>query len=361
MSYGVVLGLFDFKLGPYPVYFRDVTKDVASKVVIKGTIFQGSLQMSQSSGESIISFPSQSVSAYIYLYLLEDNGKELPILIAFITDIKDQSSLYKDAEDLRSISNAIKDEIINLKNFEKNEGLVSEISKIMDNKFTTNYVDKTLIKKSQEIPEHNQSIVYQIKPLNLLSRMVKKNLDQAIYGLIIGIPIVIYGKDVHLIKLTINTFEAITPHRTLKTNLVTAKIDNNNDITMFDIIGTSNSLKTDKNFILIDLEKGKIKGGRKNNYCENMLVDLLEAEEKNPVLLQMLAKRRINWLLTSVSTIIQLEDEKTQKDTIKNLTSKMDRDSLYLVAKLIEEKNPLMFKHILNSFNFRMRFFKSIF
>jgi hypothetical protein len=363
MDYGIVIGLFDFKVGPYAVFFRDVTKDVASKIVIKGTIFQGSLQTSSSSGESIISFPSQLASAYIYLFLQEENGKEFPILIAFITDIKDQSSLYRDAEELRRISTSIINEITSVKDFSSNSNLPKEILNIMESKYNQNLLNSILFRNIHVTQNDQQFSLddFQIKPLNLISLMIKKNLDQVIYGLIIGIPIVIHGKDLQLIKLTIKTFELISPHRKLKTSLIYEDESIEREIQKLDIIGTTTSVKANKYYILIDLEKGIIKGGRKNNYCEKMLNDLVEAEEKNTILLQMLANRRINWLLTFVSTLTQVENEKAQKDAIKGLTNKLDRDSLFLIAKLVEEKNPLIFKHIINSTNFRTRFFKSIF
>lgn len=362
MSYGFVIGLFDFKIGPYPVYFRNVSKDVASKIVIKGTIFQGSLQTTQSSGESIISFPSQSISAYIYLFLQIIDGKEFPILVAFVTNIKDQSSLYRDAEDLRSISNQIKDEIMNLQNYESSRTLSQDIETIMESKFTESYLNDIFnqnIKQLEKMDFHNNDI--QIKPLGLVSHIVKKNFDQVLYGLIIGEPIVIRGNDDQIIKLMIDTFALITPHRKIRSIILQNNKKAEDYTALYDIVGTTYQIKANKSFILIDLEKGKIKGGRKNRYCEQMWTDLVEAEKRNTKLLQMLANRRVNWLLTSVSAITKGEDEETQKDTIKSLTQKIDRDSLYLIAKLIEEKNPMMFKHIISSYNLRSRFFKSIF
>lgn len=363
MDYGIVLGLFDFKVGPYPVYFRNVSKDIASKIVIKGTIFQGSLQTTQSSGESIISFPSQLVSAYIYLYLQEDIEREFPILIAFVTDIKDQSSLYHDASELREISDSIKEDILSINNYLTNPNLNSEIENLLLTKYTQTVFDSMLHKANivSQLQNTSETGDYQLKPLNLLNHMVKKNLDQVIYGLIAGIPIVIHGKDQQLVKLTINSFETITSHRKLRTAIINDEQDIGSSSRLYDIVGTIKPVKANKTFILLDLEKGKVKGGRKNSYCEKMFNDLLEAEEIGPMLLQMLSKRRINWLLTSVSTLIQVEDEKSQKDAVKKLTNTMDRDSLYLIAKLVEEQNPIMFKYIVNSYNFRTRLFKAIF
>ena len=363
MNYGLVLGLFDLKIGPYPVYLRDVSKDVASKVVIKGTIFQGSLQTSQTSGESIISFPTQEISAYIYLYLLEIDKTEFPILIAFVSDIKEQSDIYRDADQLRSIASLIKEDILKIKDYPHNSNLSHEIENIMETKYDKDYLNSFFsnTRKLTQIADQNGSSDYQIRPLNLISKMVKKNLDQVIYGLITGVPIIIFGKDSQLIKLTSKTFELVTPHRNLKTTLV-ENINNIEDsIALYDLIGTTKPVKANKSFILIDLEKGNIKGGRKNKYCEHMFTDLVEAENENPKLLEMLANRRINWLLTSVSVLIQVEDEKSQKDAIKKLSDKVDRDSLYLIAKLVENKNPLMFKHIISNYSLKTRFFKSIF
>ena len=75
----------------------------------------------------------------------------------------------------------------------------------------------------------------------------------------------------------------------------------------------------------------------------------------------MLAERRINWLIMSAASLTQVENIETQKRAINDLMKKIDRDSIYLIGKILEQKNSLLYKQILSQFSLKARIFKAIF
>ena len=370
--YGIVLGLFDHKEGPYRAFARNISQDKAKNIIIKGTIIQGSLDLSkESQGESILSFPSDEMASFLFLSSqpYRSNEEELPLIIAFTIHIKSQFQLYRDAIELRKIANIIKDEMLAVL-VKVNERKKIEISlrMLMNGYFSDEIIEQLL--EPNIVLKHKQNssnaiikkLVSNFPPLTTLTQLIEKNLDQAVFGLIIGIPVAVISLDPNLIEYIFQAVEYFVPHRKIRKSLNTNDLLTKNPIIDYDLVGTtSNNKPLLKNFIIIDLDKRKVFGGRKNKYCEKLIHDLVDAEIRSPKLPTMLAKRRIEWLIMSASSITQIQTPEQQKLAVDELIQKMDRDSLFIIAKFLEDKNPVIFHHITRNFSLRNRLLKSLF
>ncbi|MFW9930072.1 MAG: hypothetical protein ACFFD1_11825, partial [Candidatus Thorarchaeota archaeon] len=286
------------------------------------------------------------------------------LIIGLIIPLKDQMILYKDIANLQLIVKTIKTTMLSVFSKESDfEKLRTKIVNFMSSTYTDSWMNQVFTKKDEKQIKSNKNKKNKDKEsIALLKTLVKKNLDQAIYGLVLGVPIIVVGNDPDVIRLVMNTLTIFTPHRDLSIFQDIGLLPQNNEQD-YDLIGTFPNYmpKNKKNFIIVNLEKSKVYGGKRNTYCEQLIDELAEAEKKSDKLLKILANRRINWLFTSAASITQVEDSEKQKQAINNLIKKMDRDSIYLIAKILEENNKLLYKHLLSRFSIKARLFKSIF
>ena len=372
-DYGICIGMAGGEVNTNLLFERNIDSNTALHIIKKGNVVHGGLNLSnQVEGESIISFPSVNSSGFLFItrQIVDKHNKEIPIIIAITTSLKDQVVLYKNINELKRITKTIKTSLLGLFNQEKNEEKIKVlINNLMNKTFTESWMNHNLTQKSVSEPKStlNKKNSLQEKTttnsIHLLQSMIKKNLDQAIYAIIVGNPVIVIGKNSEILKLVIDTLSIFSPHRNLVLNEVLGFFPKSMDIESYDLIGIYPEYKPKrrKNYVFVDLEKSKIQGGKKNNYCIQLIDELLEAEKKSKKLLNMLAERRINWLIMSAASLTQVENIETQKRAINDLMKKIDRDSIYLIGKILEQKNSLLYKQILSQFSLKARIFKAIF
>jgi hypothetical protein len=370
-DFGICIGVIGEKNKAIILYKRNIENNSAIHIINKGNVIQGSLNLSnQIEGESIISFPSVNTSGYLFItrHLSDSLGRGIPLVIAITTSLKAQVVLYKNINELKLITKTIKASL--LKFYKPNEG-EEKIKVIIDNLLNSTYTEswmnqifvtnmkiqpKTVIKKKTKTPEKARNIA-------LLQKLIKKNLDQVVYSLVVGNPVVVIGKNAEILKFIIETLSLFAPHRNLRINDVIGFFPKPMSSESYDLIGIYPEYKPKKikDQITVDLERSKVQGGKKNKYCENLLKELEEAEKKSEKLFILLIERRINWLMMSAASLTQVEDLNKQKTAINDLMKKLDRDSIYLIGKILEQKNSLVYKQILNQFSLKSRLFKALF
>ena len=372
-DYGICIGMVGGEVSTNLLFERNLDSNSAFHIIKKGNVVHGGLNLSnQVEGESIISFPSVNSSGFLFItrQIVDKYNKEIPIIIAITTSLKDQVILYKNINELKRITKTIKTSLLDLFTQEKNnEKIKVLINNLMNTTFTDSWMNHVLTQKSiiESKVSVNKKSVQQEKiasnSIHLLQSMLKKNLDQAIYAIIVGNPVVVIGKNSEMIKLVIDTLSIFSPHRNLILNEVIGFFPKSMDIESYDLIGIYPEYKPKrrKNYVFIDLEKSKIQGGKKNNFCIQLIKELSEAEKKSKKLLNMLAERRINWLIMSAASLTQVESKESQKKAINDLMKKIDRDSIYLIGKILEQKNSLLYKQILSQFSLKARIFKALF
>jgi hypothetical protein len=370
-DFGICIGVIGEKNKANILYERNVANNSAIHIINKGNVVQGSLNLSnQIEGESIISFPSVNTSGYLFItrHLSDSLGRGIPFVIAITTSLKNQVMLYKNINELKLITKTIKASLLKLHNPREGEEKIKVIVKnLMNSTYTESWMNqifgtnikiqqKATMKKKKQIQEKSRNIAQ-------LQHLIKKNLDQVVYSLVVGNPVVIIGKNAEILKFIVETLSLFTPHRNLRINDVIGFFPKPMSSESYDLIGIYPEYKPKKrkDQVTVDLEKSKVQGGKKNKYCESLLKELEGAEKKSEKLFTLLIERRINWLLMSAASLTQVEDLNKQKIAINDLMKKLDRDSIYLIGKILEQKNSLVYKQILNRFSLKSRLFKALF
>jgi len=372
--YGLIVGLNDLDNRAHEVFSRHIeSTDTKRSIIVQGAIIQETLDLAQKSeGESILSFPSGNIAAFLFLSIKNYNGSRTryPLTIAFTLPVQDQFRLYREALALRKLAKVIRGELLPyLTTYSRFKDISSDIKRVMTTKFSEGRVQEILnpAKSLLGIEDISaEKIVTGLAPLAMLNNLVPKNLDQAVYALIIGLPVAVVGVDQASIHIVMQAFETFTPLRKIKRLLQTGEIPGIIDYGIFDLIGfTAESIAKSrsklKSFVVVDLNKGSVQRGRKNKYCEKIITDLVDAEAKSDKLLKLLSKRRIDWLLMNASALTLEGNDNNQKVVAADLIKKIDRDTLYLIAKILESKNSVVFKHILKKNSLRARIFKALF
>lgn len=371
MDYGLVVGLNDLNNRPHEVFSRQAKPSTAKNIVIQGAIIQESLDIAQEiEGESILSFPSDDTAGFLYLSLnpFEKIRAKYPLTIAFTIDIKDQFQLYREAVDLRKLAKVIRNHLIpSLKNYTSFEKAAADIKQIMITKFSEHRIKEIMNPAESLLSIENISadkFTSGLAPFTLLTELIQKNLDQAIYALIVGLPVAIIGQDTANVQIVMKAFETLVPHRKLQKMFQTSDIPGKFNYSVFDLVGMDDQARKKaklKSFVLVDLDNGRVQGGRKNTYCEKIINDLVDAETKSDKLSNLLIQRRIDWLLMCGAALTQSNEGQKQKLAADQLVKKIDRDTIYLIAKILESKNATIFRHLLKKYSLRARIFKALF
>ena len=359
MDYGLCLGLFDEKKGPFSLFNNGIPDAVSTDIVTKGILMHGSLgslgNHNKIENETVLSFPSADLAAFLFVSMhpYYSANEEFPFVVAFTAPLKYQFQLYRDSEELRKMAEEIETTVIDL------------IRRTKDINLTREKLSKIALLRSSPTMEEPSNLVRLAEevifnPISILKKNIKKNLDQAIYGMIVGECIAVSCKNIEKARTIMNALKVFSPHRKLKI-LELFSGEKVFDQKSYDIIAILPD-QLPKNFkgIHIDLERSKTTGGKKSKYCLALIEELLRIENRGPKLLDLLANRRINWLLMSAASLTQISGPESVA-AVNAIIQKIDRDSLYLIAKFLENKNPAAYSYLTKQASIRGRVFKSIF
>ncbi|MEA2070591.1 MAG: hypothetical protein U9O98_04800, partial [Asgard group archaeon] len=174
--------------------------------------------------------------------------------------------------------------------------------------------------------------------LQFLDKIIKRDLDKAILAILTGKKIVVVG-DEAMCKIAIASLEIFSPHKELK------KVYWTNQIVNADIIGTTKSLaKAYDDAVIVDLFKGKIRGGSSNKFCKNLHSDLKGLTE-NLVIRKV--NERINEIITSASILAELAmKKKVTKKELSSVAPHFNSERMEIITIIAKSINPIFASRI---------------
>lgn len=365
---------FHTNIGPYAMYAYNIDIEHAQNIGLKSMLIQGSMASDMHKGESILSFPSLNLAIFITMNYAEykEGVEKYPVIIGFSTDLKYQFLLYKYAVNLSHAGKQIFQVVCDYLNqkqstdmHELKKGLPSFITKLITkdwvSSITTFRLEDGVQKSAAPDPEPTIQESY-LRDLKMVNQIIKKNFHHAIFDIIVGEQVVVVSEDKYVAQSIINALSLFAPHRDLN---IIPWVDSEESYHQmeknWDIIGVPEALSsTFKKYDRVSVKKSKVFGGRSNVWCQKLLEEVLENEGKKFKLLQLLIKRRIDWILVNVSSlmkVIETEDDQA----IESVTTKLDKESLFMVSYILETLNPIAFRFFQDKYSLRSRIFRGLF
>ncbi|MHA1169187.1 MAG: hypothetical protein ACTSP4_10005 [Candidatus Hodarchaeales archaeon] len=332
--FSVVLTLFDENNSAIAAYFNGIDENAANEIA-KHTIIRGQdIITSRLEGKSIVALPGFSSVAFFYFFQLNIPRASVsdftPAVLAFIARSEKQLLVYQSSATLSAKAQDIID--ILKKELEKEyslSGFINNkiINEIIDREF---FADQTIVTGSENRITFNDLI--RKGDINKLIKLVLEDLDNAIYGMIAGKTVVVTG-DEKSVSETISSLAAFAPHRQLSI------VPWTDAFTDADIIGIDREhLIYYPRDIIIDINKKRAFRGRKNSFCSKLLDEIRDKSHESACYI---IKKRINWLLSKVSAFALVIKEDKSDEIFKTIAA-TDRETLYLIATLLEQSSPLL-------------------
>ncbi|OLS12658.1 MAG: hypothetical protein RBG13Loki_3737 [Promethearchaeota archaeon CR_4] len=178
-------------------------------------------------------------------------------------------------------------------------------------------------------------------PTPNLDRILKgkfKDFDHLMYALMVGYPVAIIGAPQET-KQFANDILVFCPHRLLRIQNHPDKIQSIDAVDLVTI--DPKMVKFYGDFILLDLQKGSVKGGKDCKFCEQIWKKIQEL--KDPSLIHTYLKRQMNWILSKVSMIRNLGwGEKFDPAEIKAIRGDLDKDAEDFVLELVQGRGTIL-------------------
>ncbi|MBY9001251.1 MAG: hypothetical protein KGD64_10075 [Candidatus Heimdallarchaeota archaeon] len=131
---------------------------------------------------------------------------------------------------------------------------------------------------------------------DLISRIVPEGLDKVLYGIVIGIPVVVVGNR-NLAEPMIHTLHLLSPTRILEVKPWSFKYEHG-----YDIIGTNDyeDLMPSNTLIIVNIDEGVVFGGRSSVYFEDLIkqISCLNAMEAFNLL-----RTELDWIFQSLESL----------------------------------------------------------
>ncbi|NVM28874.1 MAG: hypothetical protein HWN65_08520 [Candidatus Helarchaeota archaeon] len=195
---------------------------------------------------------------------------------------------------------------------------------------------ETLPYPIQEQPE----LILKKVSIPLLLKYLKKDLAKVVYGLFVGMRVVVTG-DPALVSLIIDSMEIFSPHRNLRKAYWTNDIDESG----YDIIGVSPQLSNlYLDSIRVNLIKKSVVGLKSNKYFDEIVkrLEKLKAEKVFPYI-----KQKFDFLFNKLRDFVDLinSDELSNKDLSK-FSQNINRATLKVLESFLYWNNPKFYHRI---------------
>jgi hypothetical protein len=175
---------------------------------------------------------------------------------------------------------------------------------------------------------------------DLLDR-VGKDLDKAL-GAALGLRQVLFvGKNREIVEQALSAFLTFYPHPSV--NLWTENMSDAH------FIGTLPDLvkNYDESAVIVDLDKNKVIGGEKIEFCANLLYETIAfGKEMSVSESHIFFQGKISAIFTLLKALLEVLtlEKKDQQQRFQELFKKYPQDSLQLMAQMSRNLNPLLAK-----------------
>ncbi len=219
------------------------------------------------------------------------NGDILPILLAEFKKVQQQYnfSIYQSIKYEAEVSTEIKSALAGyLSNMQKN------MLNILNKTDLSDYESMVKLKnvaKDVMFDESKEFLSFEI-----ISRLVPEGLDKVLYGLTVGIPVVVVGNR-NLVEPMIHSLRLLSPTRILNVKPWSFRYERG-----YDIIGTNDyqDLMPSNTLIITNIDEGIVFGGRSSAYFEELIKQI---SNLNAVEAFTLLRTELDWIFQSMETL----------------------------------------------------------
>lgn len=329
----IIYSQFDEKLGPIAVAWvpPELSVEIKDTICLKSYNLLIGEKGSVPKSLAIVPFPSQNLKGLIKAMEIMDRSRRGGAIDSTII------VLFKETNDL-----------IFYRNMYTFESLINEtaltIMKIVESKAEKqeiidelkrfySYVNDTFIDslKTQPIQKETK------KSLLLLFNLFPKNLDRVVNALVLCDPVFVTG-DKALVELIIDTLTIFCIERRPKIVYWTE------EYVIGDIVGGPPSLGEVKTGVIMDLKKGKVRGGNSNKFCKKLInqtrdLDSSQAEKS--------MGERFQKFSSSVEKLLEMIKQNQINDArVDDFIADLDLDELEFIEIYAKLKDPAMSEKI---------------
>lgn len=336
LDISVCFAAFDDKMGPISIYHNGITKNLADEVAVK--VMVGSLSLHNNegvkdiTGESIIPFTKQNKIAFSYFFTIPAphlRGRVRSCALIVLMDEDQQLQMYRSAPVLSIQCKRISKLIGERYTFNKplSNGIKKKIDRLMNIHDFKLEIEEFYAARKITISKSKKK-----GSLKFLERLIKKDLDKAIFAILLGKKIVVTGDEV-MAEVAIASLEMFSPHKELR------KVYWTNQIVEADLIGTRRNLaKAYEDAVIIDMEKGKVLGGSSSKFCKNLLSKLKGLNDRQVI---SLIHSEVNVIISSATLLADLAMKRQiGKKEISKAAKQFNSEKMGIIKVIAKEMNP---------------------
>ena len=337
----VCFASFDDNIGPISVYHKNLDDKIANEIAVKVMIGTLSLHTDSSSemcGESIIPFNKLNKIAFSYFFTIPApklRGGQRSCSLVILMSLNEQLQMYRLAPFLstqcKKVSGLIKAKYTFGKSLSNT--LKQGIESLLDVQTYKVEIEEFYAARKITITKSNKKGSFKF-----LNKIIKKDLDKAIFAILIGKTVVVTGDEV-MTELAIASLEIFSPHKELK------KVFWTNQIVSADLIGTpKNIAKAYEDAVIVDLEKGRVFSGESNKFCKELVHSLKNLDERS---IEQKVNQKITEIVTSASILAELAMRKeVSKSDISTIAPLFNSEKMSIVISIAKSMNPIFSKKI---------------
>ena len=337
----ICFATFDDSIGPISAYQKNLDETIASEIAVKVMIGSLSLHTDNKQelcGESIIPFNKLNKIAFSYLFTISApklRGGQRSCSLIVLMNAKDQLQMYRMAPILstqcKKISSLIKERYVfgkSIPNLIKHK-----IDSLLDIQSFKVEIEEFYAARKITISKSETK-----GSMEFLNKIVKKDLDKAILGILLGKTVIVTGDQV-MTEIAIASLEIFSPHKELR------KVFWTNQIVEADIIGTKKNLaKAYDDAIVVDLSKGKVSGGESNKFCKDLISSLKGIEEH---MVEDRVNEKIGEIITSATILAELAMKReVTKSEISAVAPQFNSEKMGIIIVIAKSMNPIFSKRI---------------
>ncbi|MBD3192074.1 MAG: hypothetical protein GF308_15615 [Candidatus Heimdallarchaeota archaeon] len=336
LDISVCFAAFDDKMGPISIYHNGIAQSLASEVAVKVMIGSLSLHNNEGvkdiTGESIIPFTKQSKIAFSYFFTIPASGLRGGVrscALIVLMDADNQLQMYRSAPVLSIQCRRISKLIGERYTFDKplSNTLKKKIDSLMNIQDFKLEIEEFYAARKITISKSKKK-----GSLKFLDKIIKKDLDKAIFAILLGKKVVVTGDEV-MAEIAIASLEMFSPHKELR------KVYWTNQIVEADLIGTKRNLaKAYEDAVIVDLEKGKILGGSSSGFCKNLLSKLKGLNHREVI---NIIHSEINAIISSATLLADLSMKKqVGEKEISAAAKQLNSEKIGIIRVIAKEMNP---------------------
>ncbi len=219
------------------------------------------------------------------------NGDILPILLSEFKKVQQKYnfSIYRAIKYEEEVAIGIKSALAGyLSNMQKN------MLNIFEKTDLTDY--KSLIKLKNVARDVMFDGSREFLSFEMISRIVPEGLDKVLYGLIVGLPVVVVGNR-NLVEPMIHSLRLLSPTRILNVKPWSFKYEHG-----YDIIGTNDydELIPSNTLIIVNIDEGIVFGGHSSAYFEDLIKQI---SNLNAVEAFTFLRTELDWVFQSLESL----------------------------------------------------------